>query len=135
MSARRGNGLARRPAHSSEDLRQIVTHAAFRLGALDALGARGWDCDQIRARVRGETPRRALVVGGPDGWSSPDVELAQRRYEEGRELVIGWGVRFRTWADPRRPPKAVRDWIESIAPPAIVAPAENSYFISKLTAL
>jgi len=113
----------------------IVTHPAFRLGFLDAQDGRPFDHDRIVARIEAETPRPALERLGwfsfgrfdqaPDmfagaGMSKLDRDqaraaLAQYRYEEGRMMVVGFGVRCRSWGHPDFPPAAVTRLLERLS--------------------
>ena len=113
----------------------IAMHPAFRIGFLDARAGRRFDHDCIMQRILAETPASALKRLG---WTSPLfddgpdmfgvesniskhqarlVELAQYRYEEGRILFLGHGVRCKAWGHPDFPPAGVRAfcirWIEN----------------------
>lgn len=92
-----------------------VTHPACRLGFLDALAGKPIDHDRILERIERETPQAALKRLG---WVHADLlgtfreseaALAQYRYEEGRQLVIEFGMRCRAWGRPDYPPKQVVD--------------------------
>ena len=111
------NRMPQRAAENLEDMLQIAGHPAFRLGVLDAARGAPFDpCDVLPARICDETPDRARGIWTPGWWvSSAEFELAQKRYEEGREAVIGWRLKVRSWSDPRFPPKAVRGWCEQFA--------------------
>lgn len=91
---------------------QIVSHPALRLGFLDALKGRPINHDDIVARIKSETPESSL---NRSGWgrslfSEKDIERAQYRYEEGRLLVVKYGMRCKSWNHPDFPPKALRDF-------------------------
>lgn len=103
-----------------DDLYGIVIHPAFRLGFLDAQHGKGFDCDDIIARIYRETPAGAL---GRLGWSKSDLfndqkpsfDLAQYRYEEGRRIQSEYGLKCRAWGHPDYPPVAVMDFIRAEA--------------------
>ena len=113
LRAERNQGL-RPVAQTIDEFLEIVSHAAFRLGALDAASGRTLSHDEIKTRVELETPPRALAFcgGNPLFWTEGDLEIAQKRYEEGRQVVAGFRLKIRSWSDPRFPPKVVRDWCE-----------------------
>ena len=115
MTHERNQGL-RPVAQTIDEFLEIVSHAAFRLGALDAANGRPLSHDEIRTRVELETPPRAIGFGQcgghPSSWSGHNLEIAQKRYEEGRQIVAGFRLKIRSWSDPRFPPKVVRDWCE-----------------------
>ncbi|XUM21035.1 hypothetical protein ACRAVF_27110 [Bradyrhizobium oligotrophicum S58] len=110
-------------AQTLADFVSIIQHPAFRIGFLDARAGRPVDHDRIMQRIIVETPPGALKRLG---WSDaaddqPDmfridqlqakrakrVEIAQYRYEEGRILFIGHGVRCKAWGHPDFPPAEV----------------------------
>ena len=103
-------------AQTIDEFLEVVSHAAFRLGALDAARGRPLSHDEIKRRVENETPFRAIVFGQcgghPSSWSEHKLEIAQKRYEEGRQIVAGFKLKIRSWSDPRFPPKVIRDWCE-----------------------
>jgi hypothetical protein len=109
------NGYPKRTAKSLQDMLEIASHPAFRLGILDAASGSPFDPgDKISKRIYEETPRRARGMWG--GWvSDGELELAQKRYEEGRICLIGWRLKVRAWSDPRFPPKVIREWCASVA--------------------
>ena len=88
---------------------RIVRHPAMRLGFLDAMNGKPFNHDDIAGRIRAETPASSLKrTGWDDGFlSENDIERAQYRYEEGRLLVIKYGLRCKSWNHPDFPPKAV----------------------------
>lgn len=110
------NASLKRVAKTLDDYLDIVRHPAFRLGAIDVARNSPFDsCDRLPLRIIDETPKRARGIWAC-GWpASDDIELAQRRYEEGRQVVVGFGLKIRSWADPRFPPKVIRDWCERCA--------------------
>lgn len=99
----------------------IVTHPAFRLGFLDCARGRPLDHDAIVARIYAETPPGALTRmgwGAARGFfhiGAAAVELAQYRYEEGRQAYFELGLRAKAWGHPDFPPAAVRRYIEERA--------------------
>ena len=113
MRTERNQGV-RPVAQTIDEFLEIVSHAAFRLGALDAARGRPLSHDEIKRRVEIETPPRALAFcgGNPRFWSEDNLEIAQKRYEEGRQIVTRFKLKIRSWSDPRFPPKVVRDWCE-----------------------
>jgi hypothetical protein len=91
---------------------RIVSHPALRLGFLDAQSGRPFDHDDIVRRIQSETPESSLKRLGWDRGLFDDktIEQAQYRYEEGRLLVIKYGLRCKSWNHPDFPPKALRDF-------------------------
>ena len=91
---------------------RIVSHPALRLGFLDAQNGRPLDHDNIIKRIMAETPPTSLKCLGWDRelFSQKDVEKSQYRYEEGRLLVIKYGLRCKGWNHPDYPPAAVRNF-------------------------
>lgn len=109
-------------AETLNDLLEVVTHPAFRIGFLDAQKGRDFDHDNIMVRIEAETPLSALSRIGWTPHTLPilvddtvriaaRVELAQYRYEEGRLLVKTDGLRCKAWGHPDYPPKAVWDFV------------------------
>jgi hypothetical protein len=103
----------------------ITMHPAFRIGFLDARDGRALDHDLIVQRILSETPASALKrIGWDDLLDSLQldldghgvkairkrVEIAQYRYEEGRILFLGYGVRCRAWGHPDFSPAQVREF-------------------------
>lgn len=99
-----------RKATTFAELMAIVAHPAFRLGSLDAAAGKSIDHDRILLRIQRETPEKSLQRSGWLGLFSDfkAAEIAQYRYEEGRLVVIFYGLRFRGWGWPEYPPAAVR---------------------------
>ena len=92
---------------------RIMRHPALRLGFLDAQGGRAFDHDRIMDRIQSETPLSALARLGWNEiglFSAKEVEKAQFRYEEGRLLVVKYGLKCRSWNHPDYPPKSVVDF-------------------------
>ncbi|MBO9424669.1 hypothetical protein J7444_08050 [Labrenzia sp. R4_1] len=100
------------------DAFSCVCHPAFRLGFLDALGGRPLDHDSISCRIACETPEsffsRNPFYGAP--FSATDIEVAQRRYEEGRLLQVQERLLCRSWSHPDFPPVQVREWLRRTYP-------------------
>lgn len=94
---------------------KIVGHPALRLGFLDATLGRPFDHDNIMDRIEKETPASSLArIGWDRGFFSQEQILkAQYRYEEGRLLVVKYGLRCKSWNHPDYPPKALRDFAVS----------------------
>lgn len=128
--------MARRPddkpvsgrATTLADLRTIIEHPAFRVGFLDAQEGRPHDSADILRRIAVETPEPSLRrVAWPWTGGSEDlltlavpeldakvaenrqkaVALAQYRYEEGRRLVVEFGLHCKGWKHPDRVPSPV----------------------------
>lgn len=109
-----------RPASTVGQLRQIVTHPAFRLGFLDAQNGRPIRHDDILERIERETPSRALErlgwFGGAGIFDRPRIcEIAQYRYEEGRLAVRTFGIKCKAWGHPDYPPAQVERMIHKLA--------------------
>lgn len=91
---------------------RIISHPAFRLGFLDAQLGLPFSHDDIMTRIERETPIAALdrIRWSRQLFSAKMVERAQYRYEEGRLVVIKYGLRCKSWNQPDFPPKSVRDF-------------------------
>lgn len=87
------NARRRHDWRSAADLRRIFTHPAFVLGVLDYCAGRPLDHDDIL--------RRLPSVASP-------VEKMQIRYEEGRLISAAYGLRVKSWSNPRRFPRQIR---------------------------
>lgn len=102
------------PAQNINARLRIVSHPALRLGFLDAMHGKPFDHDNIVSRIMKETPRSSLERTGWSGANlftdSERIERAQYRYEEGRLLVIKYGLRCKSWNHPDYPPKALREF-------------------------
>lgn len=96
----------RKIAEGTSRLR-IVRHPAVRIGFLDAMNGRAFDHDDIIGRIRAETPANALKRWDDGFLNENDIEIAQYRYEEGRLMVIKYGLRCKSWDHPDFPPKSV----------------------------
>lgn len=100
-------------ARNADSRLRIASHPAVRLGFLDAQHGRPFDHDDIMGRIQRETPPSALKRLGYDCdlFSPQDVERAQYRYEEGRLLVVKYGLRCRSWNHPDYLPRAVEEFV------------------------
>jgi hypothetical protein len=124
-TAGQSDSVVTHKASTLGDLIAIAMHPAFRIGFLDARDGRAFDHDLILQRIVVETPASALKrIGWDDLLDSLQldldghgvkairkrVEIAQYRYEEGRILFLGYGVRCRAWGHPDFPPAQVREF-------------------------
>lgn len=114
-------------AKSIRELARIVTHPAYRIGALDYAAGAPCDHDDIVGRIRRETPAEYFAVMAEAGCMSPfdpsvpfeeikgpEIILAQVRYEEGRCWLALYQGRNRLgeWLRPDDPPALVRRYLQ-----------------------
>lgn len=104
-------------ASSFSGIMALVMHPAFRLGFLDAQAGLGLDHDYIGRRISTETPPGALSrLGYASGlFDQQSIEIAQYRYEEGREVFVRYTPKVRAWGHPDYPPVSIRDLCQQLA--------------------
>ena len=95
----------------------VVKHPAFRIGFLDARAGRALDHDDIARRIVAETPAGSLSRLGYGSGFFPEssVEIAQYRYEEGREAFVLFAPQVRRWGYPDYPPVAIQNLCSQLA--------------------